>query len=73
MAYSADKGDELLELRMGPQNGIGPPMTFLLDGKQYRGARWSGTRSAAGLWRRGSVEPERSPAPFPKLMVFAVK
>jgi len=35
MAYSADKGDELLELKMGPENGIGPPMTFMLDGKQY--------------------------------------
>ena len=35
MAYSADKGDDLLELRLGPTNGIGPPMTYLLDGKQY--------------------------------------
>ncbi len=74
MAYSADKGDELLELRMGPENGIGPPMTFLLDGKQYvvvQGGQGPG--QPQGFGGGVAVNPNAPPPPFPKLMVFAVK
>ena len=35
IAWSADKGDMLLELPTGLQNGMGPPITFAIDGKQY--------------------------------------
>jgi hypothetical protein len=35
MAYSADKGDKLLDAATGQTGGMGPPMTYLLDGKQY--------------------------------------
>ncbi len=35
MAYSADKGDKLLDIASGQIGGMGPPMTYLLDGKQY--------------------------------------
>ncbi|HLK50833.1 MAG TPA: PQQ-dependent dehydrogenase, methanol/ethanol family [Bryobacteraceae bacterium] len=34
LAYSADKGEKLLELRTN-RNGAGPPITYLVDGKQY--------------------------------------
>ncbi len=34
LAYSADKGEQLLELRTN-KFGAGPPITFLIDGKQY--------------------------------------
>jgi len=34
-AFSADKGEKLWEVPIPTQNGIGPPMTFMLDGKQY--------------------------------------
>jgi quinohemoprotein ethanol dehydrogenase len=34
MAYSADKGELLLELPV-PRTSVGPPITYLLDGKQY--------------------------------------
>jgi quinohemoprotein ethanol dehydrogenase len=33
-AYSADKGDKLFELQMG-RTGMGPPITYEVDGKQY--------------------------------------
>jgi quinohemoprotein ethanol dehydrogenase len=33
--YSADKGESLLELPTGLRNGMGPPITFTVDGKQY--------------------------------------
>jgi quinohemoprotein ethanol dehydrogenase len=35
MAYSADKGEKLLEVATGLRSGMGPPMTYMLDGKQY--------------------------------------
>ncbi len=34
-AYSADKGERLLELKTGVPGGMGPPITFMVDGKQY--------------------------------------
>jgi quinohemoprotein ethanol dehydrogenase len=34
-AYSADKGEKLLEVQTGLVGGMGPPMTYQLDGKQY--------------------------------------
>ena len=35
MAYSADKGEKLLEVQTGLRSGMGPPITYQLDGKQY--------------------------------------
>ena len=35
MAYSADKGEKLLEMKTGAPSGMGPPMTYMLDGRQY--------------------------------------
>jgi quinohemoprotein ethanol dehydrogenase len=34
LAYSADKGEKLLELRTN-RNGAAPPITYMIDGKQY--------------------------------------
>ena len=34
-AYSADKGEKLLELKTGISGGMAPPITFMVDGKQY--------------------------------------
>ena len=34
-AWSADKGEKLLEVDTGLGGGMGPPITYLLDGKQY--------------------------------------
>ena len=35
LAYSADKGEKLLEVQTGLGSGMGPPITFQVDGKQY--------------------------------------
>jgi PQQ-dependent dehydrogenase (methanol/ethanol family) len=35
IAYSADKGEKLFETPTGMRNGMGPPITFAVDGKQY--------------------------------------
>jgi quinohemoprotein ethanol dehydrogenase len=34
LAYNADKGEKLLELPIG-RFGVGPPITYMVDGKQY--------------------------------------
>jgi quinohemoprotein ethanol dehydrogenase len=35
VAYSADKGEKLLEIQTGLRGGMGPPITYEMDGKQY--------------------------------------
>jgi quinohemoprotein ethanol dehydrogenase len=35
IAYSADKGEKLLDVNTGLRGAMGPPITYELDGKQY--------------------------------------
>ncbi len=35
VAYSADKGELLLDIATGQTGNMGPPITYMLDGKQY--------------------------------------
>jgi quinohemoprotein ethanol dehydrogenase len=71
VAYSADKGEKLLDVNTGLKGGMGPPITYQVDGKQYI-ALMGGTGIVVGR----NVEPGAPPpAPtaqtvFPKLMVF---
>ena len=67
MAYSADKGEKLLELQTGLRSGMGPPITYKLDGKQYVALMGGVGQPAAG----GNAGPGNQPTPFsPKLLVF---
>ena len=69
IAYSADKGDVLLELRTGLQNGIGPPMTFAIDGKQYIALMGGlGGRPVLGSLTPGAVTSQSKP----QLLVFGL-
>src|SRR5262249_42419145 len=34
-AFTADKGEQLLDMMLPLTAGVGPPMTFMLEGKQY--------------------------------------
>jgi quinohemoprotein ethanol dehydrogenase len=34
-AFTADKGDQLLDITLPLTSGVGPPMTYMLDGRQY--------------------------------------
>ena len=73
VAYSADKGEKLLDIQTGLRAGMGPPMTYMLDGKQYV-ALMGGT----GIVVARNAEPGAAPpAPsaqtvFPKLMTFVL-
>ena len=81
MAYTADDGELLLEVRTGQTGGMSPPMTYMLDGKQYvalaGGMGNLGGRGFGGRGR-GNQEPTAPPA-FPRpesgnptLMVFTL-
>jgi quinohemoprotein ethanol dehydrogenase len=59
MAYTADKGEKLLDIATGQVAGMGPPMTYLLDGKQYI-ALMGGIGAAPA---RGAVAPPFAPPP----------
>ncbi len=65
-AYSADKGEKLLEIQTNLRTALGPPMTFLLDGKQY--VTFQGGQGAAGSGFGGGTA---SPI-MPKLMTFVL-
>jgi quinohemoprotein ethanol dehydrogenase len=58
MAYSADKGEKLLEVQTGLRGGMGPPITYMLDGKQHI-SFMGGTGAVGG---RGAP-PAPAPAP----------
>jgi quinohemoprotein ethanol dehydrogenase len=73
VAYSADKGEKLLDVQTGLRGGMGPPITYMLDGKQYI-ALMGGT----GVVIARSAEPGAAPPPptaqtvTPKLMTFVL-
>jgi quinohemoprotein ethanol dehydrogenase len=74
VAYSADKGEKLLEIQTGLRGGMGPPITYQLDGKQYVSVM-GGTGKVAP--RIGGVLPvaPATPAPtpaLPKLLTFVL-
>ncbi len=60
-AYSADKGEKLLELKTGIPGGMAPPITFMLDGKQYVALQvGQGRRRSWSGWERAAPESERA-------------
>jgi quinohemoprotein ethanol dehydrogenase len=67
VAYSADKGEKLLDIDTGLRSGMGPPMTYRLDGRQYV-ALMGGVGDVAG-----AAGPGNQATPFtPKLLTFTV-
>jgi quinohemoprotein ethanol dehydrogenase len=62
VAYTADKGEKLMDIQTNLRGGMGPPVTFMLDGKQYV-ALMGGVGS---LGNRGAGPgPGPGPAPAP--------
>jgi quinohemoprotein ethanol dehydrogenase len=87
VAYSADKGEKLHEINTGLRFGMGPPVTYMLDGKQYvavTGGRGvvpppptppgGAAAAATGAPAAGRGAPPVDPGPPqpPKLLVFAL-
>jgi quinohemoprotein ethanol dehydrogenase len=82
VAYTADKGTKVLEVQTGLRGGMGPPITYMLDGKQYialaggAGAlpgRGGAPAAAAGAAPAGTPPPPPPPPTMtPKLLVFGL-
>jgi hypothetical protein len=69
IAYSAKKGEQLLELPTGMRSGMGPPITFAIDGKQYIALMGgSGGTQSPGTANPGSVTTTQKPM----LLVFGL-
>jgi quinohemoprotein ethanol dehydrogenase len=70
-AFTADKGDQLLDLTLPLTAGTGPPMTFMLEGKQYiavmagtgAGQRGFGGGGGGGAGRGRGAAPGAAAAP----------
>jgi quinohemoprotein ethanol dehydrogenase len=69
LAYSADKGDKLLELQTGLRSGMGPAITYRLDGRQYIALMGGVGTVTTGV----NAGPGNQATPFsPKLMTFVL-
>ena len=70
-AYSADKGETLLDMPTGQTGGMGPPITFMLDGKQYVAVAGGQGTVQGG---RGGAAPATPPAALrlPRLYVYTL-
>jgi PQQ-dependent dehydrogenase (methanol/ethanol family) len=64
VAYTADKGDKVLDVQTGLRGGMGPPITYMLDGKQYVAlAGGSGALPTFGPPAGGRGPAPAAPAP----------
>jgi quinohemoprotein ethanol dehydrogenase len=78
-AYSADKGEKLLDINTGLRNSMGPPITYQVDGKQYvalMGGQGVVVRTGGPGGPPppppGAIPGANAPPINPKLLVFAV-
>jgi len=75
-AYSADKGEKLLELKTGIPGGMAPPITFMVDGKQYVALQVGQGRAGPGPGGNAPPPNPNAPPPpppvNPRLLVYAL-
>jgi quinohemoprotein ethanol dehydrogenase len=70
LAYTADTGEKLLEIQTGLRSGMGPPITYEVDGRQYVALMGGVGTAAPG----GNAGPGNQSTPFaPKLLAYAVE
>jgi hypothetical protein len=68
IAYTAEDGKQLFEFQSGLGPGVGPPITFLVDGRQYI-AFMGGNGGTASPGQSGGVRQSQQK---PLLMVFGL-
>jgi quinohemoprotein ethanol dehydrogenase len=72
-AYSADKGEKLLELKVGINGGMGAPITYMLDGKQYVAIQVGQGRPGPGPGGPAPAPAPNAPPPVnPRLLVYVL-
>jgi quinohemoprotein ethanol dehydrogenase len=73
VAYSADKGEKLLDVQTGLVGGLGPPITYEADGKQYIALMGGQGLVVARSAEPGAAAPAATPQTnFPKLLTFVL-
>ena len=75
VAYSADKGQKLLEIQTGLRGGMGPPITYEIDGIQYVALMGGLGRNNAPSAEAAAANPDAAVSgnrPLPRLMVFVL-
>jgi quinohemoprotein ethanol dehydrogenase len=70
VAYRADTGEKLLDLKTGLHGGMGPPITYQLDGKQYI-SLMGGTGKVTPSVGLAPPPPTSPPGP-PRLLTFVL-
>ena len=69
LAYSADRGEKLLDIDTGAGSGLGPPITYRVGGRQYVSLLGGIGRAAALLPGSPFVAADTPP---PRLLAFAL-
>jgi quinohemoprotein ethanol dehydrogenase len=79
IVYSADKGEKLYEINTGLRLGMGPPTTYMVDGKQYvtviggRGVVVPPPVPVGGTAAAAAAPPADTGAPSPpKILTYAL-
>jgi len=75
VAYSADKGEKLFDVATGQRSGMGPPITYMLDGKQYvavMGGQGAITFSGPPEFAPPPTAAPPAPVTPPRLYVYAL-
>jgi quinohemoprotein ethanol dehydrogenase len=71
VAYRADTGEKLLDLKTGLHGGMGPPITYMIDGKQYI-SLMGGTGKVIPSVGLPPPPPSTTPPGLPKLLTFVL-
>jgi quinohemoprotein ethanol dehydrogenase len=71
LAYRADTGEKLLELKTGLTAGMGPPITYQIDGKQYV-SFMGGTGKVIPSVGLPPPPPSNTIPALPKLLTFVL-
>jgi quinohemoprotein ethanol dehydrogenase len=71
VAYRADTGEKLLDLKTGLHGGMGPPITYMLDGKQYI-SLMGGTGKVIPSVGLPPPPPSTTPPGLPRLLTFVL-
>ena len=78
VVYTADKGEKLLDVQTGLRGGMGPPITYQMDGKQFvtlmggTGAVVPRDGGPAAANAAGPGGAPATPPAMPKLLTFAL-
>jgi hypothetical protein len=71
VAYRADTGEKLLDLKTGLKGGMGPPITYMIDGRQYV-SLMGGTGKVTASAGFPPLPPPTTPPGLPKLLTFVL-